>query len=294
MKGVYLALSVAVALTSCARRRRPVETRDTPENQALLAKIDPYLKCQSEHVAIVFQLADAYRDRVTLRTGNTNEHPHLLPDPIDCLDGIVVARLRSPALPRLEAAADAFGAALARVHLLTLEGGASSELLVAFDEFDRAQAALFDQIFLLNHDVHVKQLARREQRSGPTLATSVEGAKVRAEPLVRHVTFRFDSLDRLDLAAFDTDLADFIDAMATLRSRARSDNAAAARLSGLQEALDAGNELTEAAKQLRRRIVDKVPFTESESLLLHVNAEASVPGSPGAMIAAYNRLVESD
>jgi hypothetical protein len=285
---------LAITLAACGQgaQRAPNANADTPENQAMLAKLKGYSECLDEHAERVFDLADAYRAHGQLEVPS---------EPKKCLDKIADGKKLEPHVPELEAAGDAFGTALTEVAAAMGEAHADRakvatlhpRILAALDAFDAAQGALFDQVYQLNRTVHADRLAHREKREGRSLSVIADDAMMRAEDAMRGGAIGADHLDKLDLAVLTARLDKFeagfeeMQAYALAHPKELGDNAKA--FHGLVEN---GRSYLVAGRQLVIRARDHVPYTDAEKMMIAANNERSVIGTPAAMVNAYNLLVD--
>lgn len=309
----YSALfALGIALLGCkGLSKMPRPRVDDPENQAVLAKLQGYIQCLSDHSKRVFQAADAY-------LGPLGGNPptldsvvvlHATADPDKCVEAVAAAKQRQPAMPELESAGDAYASALASVFALTTEGAKSfdaqtphrdaakrlalhGQLTTAFGEFERAQAQLFDQVFQINRKVHIDQLARREKKEGSNLAVRADRLMIHAEGLVQLAATAWDRLDALDLNVLATHLAEIERDLHELSAYAVAEPAELRAFSGYWNVEDQVRVFVIANKQLIKRARDRVPYSDADKLMIAAGNEASVVGSPASVIAAYNRLVE--
>ncbi len=308
-----LVLVLAVALAGCRQPPRPPGrgSADSDENQAMLDKLQGYLECLRDHSQPVFRIADRFRRLQGELPASADSRAVIepSPDPQKCLKALQDARKQRPALPALDAAADRFGAALQRVFTLTTaahgggvpDAGARDrargdalppELAPAFAEFDTAQAALFDQVSQLNHEIHLDQVARLEQRDGRTLAVRIELMMLRAEELVRFAATPWDHLDRLDLAVFGAALDRADNAVEDTASFATAHPKEADDVARFGSFIEDARSYVIAGRQLARRARDRVAYSDAEKIMAGAGNEAAIVGSPAALARAYNAIVE--
>jgi len=287
---------------ACGKRAKPTENvADTPENQALMRKVDGYLtKCQNDHPETVFRLEDRYRERF----GETAPLPSAevalprISDPKECLDAIAAAKAMAPALPEFDAAVTAFGAALSIIYRLTTPydrtqaGRTHPELLAAFDTFDRAQALVFDQIYQINRKVHIAQFEQRVRKEGRTLANLVEETQLRGEDVVRFAAIPSGQLDQLDVPALSASLTLLERAIEGLNAFDATKPDETRSFPNFYRHVEHANQLAVAARQLAYRARSNVAFSDSEKLMISAGDEAAVVGTPGALAHAYNRMAE--
>lgn len=263
-----------------------------------MRKVDGYMTCHVTHSETVFRLENMYRERFSAAPPAPDTEVVLptLADPKPCLDAIATAKAMQPSLPVIDDAGEAYGAALATIHRLVTPYDRSQaarihgELLAAFDAFDRAQPVLFDQLYEVNRTVHLAQFAKRKAKDGRTFSILVEEAQLRAEDLVRFAATPATELDKLDISALTTSLAQFERSMLDLEAFEvrKPDEAKALK----QRIVEQAHELAVAARQLAHRATDKVEYSAAEQLMIGAGNEANVIGTPGALAFAYNKLVE--
>jgi hypothetical protein len=193
----------------------------------------------------------------------------------------------------VEALADTFGKALTDVYQVTSGTYDATKLTSVFAELDAAHAALFDQVFRLNRAVHADQHARREKRDGRSMLVVADDMMLHAEDVIPFAATSWNHLDKLDIASLEPPLRALEASIEELSSYA------------LAHPTEATDELKErdlithqarayavAVRQLIGRARDHIEYTEAEKLMIAANNESAVAGTPGAMIAAYNVLVD--
>lgn len=294
MKVVAIAVCL-VTITACDRRTRVprVDTSDTPENQALLTKLQPYIRCL-DHGVRVFEIADSYRlEPTTLQAS---------PDPKNCIADVRDIRAFAPLRMDLDAAGQAYNASLANVFTLTTSATESPakaaqlapELRAAFTDFDARHGALFDIVFEINHQIHLEQLARREQRDGTTLMLKAERTMLGAEELVRMIAVKFDRLDRLDLPALRAKLAVTEAGIETTTGEAIAlPDEGKTQLANVWTLRERGKAFIVSVRQLIARAEARVPLSEAEKIMIAANNEVAIVGSPAAAVHAYNQFVDA-
>lgn len=297
MSSMRLVVAVACIAAACGRGRRPKTGGTGTEEAQLLAKVRGYLKCLQEHSSSVFLIEDTYREQLAHAAAPAGEDVRLAPspDPKGCIDAIAAAKALPPRMPELERSGDDFAAALASVHELTDAAHAFDDrpkLLAAFDSFDRAQAALFDQVFRINRDVHLAQLSRREAKSGTSLGLLAEKAQLDAEALVPYGAESSDHVDATDVAGLEAHLATFEASIETMSSYAASHPDEVETFGDLTSFIEAARTFATSARELAERARNHIAYSDSEKLLIGAGDEAGVPGSPAAVVRAYNRFVQ--
>lgn len=307
--GLSRLIIIALALFACRKPKQlpPALYGDTAENQALMHKLDGYLKCHADHSERVFRIADIYRRQFEHTPPTATSAVALTPpkDPLDCLAAIELAKQLPPTIPALDAAGSAYASALLEIYRLTSSYDAQQaaalhpRLLGAFAAFDTAQAALFDQLYELNRGVHVAQHAQRLQKEGRTLAVVTDAALLAGEAVARYASAPSQDLDRLDAQKLATSVAELEvvleevavhDELAPLESEQPEANKA---FEGYMTLLERGRKLATTARALVARARNKVAYSASEQLMIDAGNEAEVVGTPAAVAHAYNRFVEA-
>lgn len=309
---LVLALVAAAACNKPSARPPGAGSADTDENQAILARLQGYLDCLSEHSARMFQLADNYRARfaTTPPTATSKVVIEAPPSPDKCIKGIEASNLAKANLPALDAAGAAFRKALVDAYQVTsaahdafdaadpkrydpTKGAAlHPQLLAAFRAFDVAQGALFDEVYKLNRQVHLDQLGRREARDGKTFSLTTERMMLEAEDLVRYTSLPADGLARLDTEALDAGIDAFENRLEELSGRAHAEPAETDSVPRFWSLLEDARTYAIAARQLTRRARTKLAYSDSEQLMIASSNEAGVVGTPAAMAKAYHRLLD--
>jgi len=306
-------LVLAITLLGCKAPMRPPSAgnADTPENQAILGKLQGYMECLHAHSARNFQIADLYRARLgsNAPTAETGAAVQVSNDPKDCVEAIKVARPMEPSMRELETAGDAFATAAAEVFELTTAAHAHwtrsskdydpakgialhPKLVAAFGAFDIAQGALFDQVTRANLAVRKDQRARREQREGRTLVILVDEMMIHGEELVRFASTPWDRLDTIGLPAFTAKLTAIEDVVAEMTTLALANpQETESTVAGFAILSDRAQTYLIAARQLLQRARDHVTYSDAEKIMIGASNEVSVVGTPAAMIASYNNLV---
>jgi hypothetical protein len=295
--GVFWVMVLAGSLLACSPRA--TKNRVESEEQTTLRKLDGYLQCHLDHSQIVFRAEDRYRldfadgapgpDRVVVLKAT--------PDPAKCLEAIAAARSLPPSMPELENAGAAYATELARIYHLTSTYDRNkaaqlhAELLTAFDAFDHAQAALFDQIYAINRRVHMAQLALREQTDDP-VRVLIERTQLAAENVARFAAVPWNELDKLDTVALANSIAQLELLIESLYELEKEEPLVAEKVDYFPSFRDDARALVTAARQLARRAHDNLPYTDAEKLMIREGNAARVVGSPAALADIYNRLAD--
>jgi hypothetical protein len=298
-------LATTISLIACGgTRQRPINLDAPKDEQAMLGKLEGYLRCISDLVPNVFATADAYRASVGSQppTLDTPLIVRPIDDPSSCLAGVMASQLASPPRVQLDVHGLAFADALVSVATLTRAAANNpspgqrlelhGKLAAAFDTFDTTEAALFDDVERANHALHVSAIARKETKLGRVLVVLVDDIILRAEDVVRASATPIAHLDELDTTTLLANLAAFESAIEDATAYiADHPKEVEGPLLTVWVTIDHAKLLRVAATQLVTRAREHVAFSDSEKIMLSSNNEAGVVGTPGALADAYNNLL---
>jgi hypothetical protein len=222
-------------------------------------------------------------------------------DTSDCRKAVEKANALEPRDAELEAAAAAYAAAVGRLEPLLqaaddyykqenykddrmAKGRAlHPRLIAAWDEFARADQALRGGVEAINDRRSAERLAAIEAAEGRKARYHVEALMMNAKRAKR-------ALDaaKPDLAAVTAALTDVEASVTALEQAARQDGA---KIDSFFVS-NAKSFLT-SAKQLMRRIRDKVPYSRGDKMMLSGGGGWMVEGSPPRVTRDYNQLVDA-
>jgi chromosome segregation ATPase len=222
-----------------------------------------------------------------------------------------LAKGMKPSQPELEAAGDAYAAALQELAPLYAKSGDYFEqedykddklawakeqhpvLTAAWAKFAAANDKLEEEVDDLEDKIQDERLAFLEKSEGKKILYHHTRLLVTAKKLVRRAAL-IDDPQELDLDGFQKDLEAYEGAW-----KAVSDYYAAHK-----QEVDEGartywtmehpaKELLSEAKSLMRRRRDKVRFSTGEKMTINANNAAAVDGHPAAVVQAYNSLIST-
>ena len=306
---MYLVV-VGITVLGCARKPKVPVAGDSPENQATLHKLQGFIRC-FDPAPRMFELEDTYLARFgsaapTLES-DTPIQPS--PDPAECITELMPALALEPHLADLEREGIAYANTLVKLRALTkTEYDAFDRLgkhyqpavgvalhpavVAAFHELDTTEAALFDHVYALNHKVHEDQLERRVKFDGRTFTLLNEDIVLRAEDLVHAAAVPVDCLDALaldDVAARVSVLEGKVDEMSAYADEHPKE--ASELIKPFWPMQEAAKKVVIAGKQLVSRARQHLAFTDAEKIMLAAGNEASVIGTPAALVEAYNAML---
>lgn len=224
-------------------------------------------------------------------------------DTTDCKKNVEKANALEPRDAALEAAASAYADAVGRLEPLLKEADDYYEqenykddkmakgkslhprLVAAWNAFASADAKLRTGIDVLQDKRAVERLAEIESTEGRKGRYHVEALMIRAKRVMRTET------------AAAPNIAQITEAVADYESivKATDEYAGANKDSKIGSSFvgTAKSYLT-TAKQLMRRVRDKVPYSSGDKMMLNSGGGAwMVEGSPARLTRDYNQLVES-
>ncbi|HEU0036289.1 MAG TPA: YiiG family protein [Kofleriaceae bacterium] len=288
------------------------------ETEALAAKQDAYVHCLNTFSNDVFHGRHTWLDEFDAKKGpqakqasDTLYGPLELDDPKECREGVAAAKMKGPKLPALEAAGDAYVAAIAELQPLTvklrdyfeqknykddklaLAIESHPKLMAAWDRFAAANDALGKEVDKIEDQLNAAQLAELEKTEGKQLHWHHKRMLIEAKKVVgiaAAAASPFDVKNPAELqaavAALDkasTELLDYYD-----KHKAEIEKAS------ISYSIDSElKRFVTDAKELMRRNRDKTAFSDGEKMTIRANNAESVEGHPARVIAAYNALIQS-
>jgi hypothetical protein len=224
-------------------------------------------------------------------------------DTSDCRKNVEKANSLLPQEPALEAAASAYADAVSKLEPLLKEAddyyqqenykddkmakgkALHPRLVAAWDAFESADKSLRAGVEAINDKRALERLAAIEQSEGKTARYQVEALMIQAKRVLR---------------ASDKDKPDVTEITSAINAYEETVKAAEPFMgSGLDAKIgsmfvsNAKSFLT-TAKQLMRRIRDKVPYSSGDRMMLsNAGSGWMVEGSPPRLMRDYNQLIEA-
>ena len=223
-------------------------------------------------------------------------------DTSDCVKNVEKADALEPRDAALEAAATAYAKAVAKLEPLLKEaddyytqenykddkmakGRALHPMLVAaWDAFESADKALRSNVEAINDKRAAEKLAAIEQSEGKQARYHVEALMIQAKRVLRA-----EDAAKPDVAAITAALNEF---ESTVKGAEHFSGSGSGAKIGSMFISNAKSFLT-TAKQLMRRIRDKVPYSSGDRMMLSGGGGWMVEGSPPRLMRDYNQLIES-
>lgn len=223
-------------------------------------------------------------------------------DTSDCRKNVEKANALEPRDAELEAAASAYADAVSKLEPLLKEtddyytqenykddkmakGKAlHPQLVAAWDAFAKADKDLRRNVEVINDRRALERLAEIERGEGRKARYHVEALMIQAKRVLRA-----QNADKPDLAAITQALNDYEAAIKGVEAVANADGG---QKIGSMFTSSAKSFLT-SAKQLMRRVRDKVPYSSGDRMMLNAGSGWMIEGSPERLLRDYNQLIES-
>jgi Protein of unknown function (DUF3829) len=223
-------------------------------------------------------------------------------DTSGCKKSVEEANAVEPHLPELEAAASAYVKAVVTLEPLLKEAddyydqenykddrmakgkALHPRLVAAWDAFAAADQTLRAGLDVLQDKSALERLAEIESAEGRKERYHIEALMIRAKRVMRT-----ESAAPPDLAKITEAVSDY-EAMV----KAAEEFAVANKGSKIGSSfISASKEFLTTAKQLMRRVRDKVPYSSGDQMMLNSGGGWMVQGSPARLMRDYNQLVSS-
>jgi len=222
-------------------------------------------------------------------------------DTSDCRKNVETANALEPRDAELEAAAAAYADAVSKLEPLLKEAddyykqedykddrmakgrALHPRLVAAWDAFASADKALRAGVESINDRRAAKRLAAIEQSEGKAARYHVEAVMIAAKRVLRSM-----ETDKPNVAAMTQAVNDY-EALVKSTEKLVADSDAKIGSFFINNA----KSYLVTAKQLMRRIRDKVPYSQGDRMMLNAGSGWMVEGSPQRLMRDYNQLVES-
>jgi hypothetical protein len=224
-------------------------------------------------------------------------------DTSDCRKNVEKANSLLPQEPALEAAASAYADAVGKLEPLLKEAddyysqenykddkmakgkALHPRLVAAWDAFESADKSLRAGVEAINDKRALEKLAAIEQSEGKSARYQVEALMIQAKRVLR--TADADKPDATAIAQALTELEGTVKAAEEF-----SGSGANAKIGGMF--ISNAKSFMTTAKQLMRRIRDKVPYSSGDRMMLsQQGAGWMVEGSPPRLMRDYNQLIDA-
>jgi len=304
----FRAFAFTAATALAAPLFAPPASAQTPPPSSLTEKLNAYVGCINRLSERSYESRSRYFSWVG-KNGPTGKEriiygTYTIYDTSDCRKDVEKANALEPRDAALEAAASAYVEAVSRLEPLLKEtddyykqedykddrmarGRAlHPRLVAAWDAFASADKALRGGVEAINDRRAVERLAAIEASEGRKARYHVEALMIHAKRVVRAQ----DSA-KPDVAAITQALNDYESSVKALEALP-ADEARNGEKIGSFFIGNARSFLT-TAKQVMRRIRDKVPYSRGDQMMLNAGGGWMVEGSPPRLLRDYNQLIES-
>jgi hypothetical protein len=225
-------------------------------------------------------------------------------DTSDCRKNVEKANALEPRDAALEAAASAYVEAVAALEPLLKEAddyysqenykddrmakgrALHPRLVAAWDAFASADKALRGGVEAINDRRATERLAAIEASEGRKARYHVEALMIQAKRVLRT-----QDTAKPDIAAITQALNEYESSVKALEQAAGADGAKDAKIDSFF--LGNAKSFLTTAKQLMRRIRDKVPYSRGDRMMLGGGGGWMVEGSPPRLLRDYNQLIEA-
>ncbi|WP_439922798.1 YiiG family protein [Nitrobacter sp. JJSN] len=295
-------LSAAVFGLSVA----PAAAQDKTPPSQLVEKLNAYVGCINRLSERSYQSRSGYFSWAK-QSGPTGKEriiygTYTIYDTSDCQKNIEKANALEPRDAELESAASAYADAVGKLEPLLKEADDYYEqenykddkmargkalhprLVAAWDAFASADKKLRAGVEAIKDKQAAEQLAAIETKEGRKVHYHVEALMIQAKRLLRA-----EDADKPDIAAITQALTEY---EATVKAAEDASGKDGDTKLGSFFMNNAKSYLT-SAKQLMRRIRDKVPYSQGDRMMLGGGGGWMVEGSPPRLLRDYNQLIES-
>lgn len=276
------------------------------ESPSLTEKLNAYVGCINRLSERAYDSRERYFSWVGKKGPTGKERiiygTYTIYDTSDCRTGVEQANALEPRDADLEAAASAYVEAVVALEPLLKEAddyysqedykddrmakgkALHPRLVAAWDAFAGADRTLRAGIDVIQDKLAAESLAGIEKTEGRNERYHIQALMMHAKRLMRA-----QSADKPDLAVVTPALGDYEAVV-----KATEDYAGANKGKIGSSFVGSAKSFLVTAKQLMRRVRDKVPYSSGEKMIMNSGGGAwMVEGSPARMMHDYNQLVAS-
>jgi len=291
--GAFILLAPAMADTAAAQ-------------SSLTEKINAYVGCinrlsersydsRKRYFSWAAQSGPTGKERIIYGT-------YTIYDTTDCKKNVEKANALEPRDASLESAASAYAEAVSKLEPLLKEAddyysqedykddrmakgkALHPRLVAAWDAFATADRALRNGIEVIDDKRSGERLAAIEQSEGRKARYHVEALMIHAKRVLRT-----QDTAKPDLAAITQALNEYESIVKATEQLSGADGDA--KIGSMF--IGSAKSFLTTAKQLMRRIRDKVPYSTGDRMMLSGGGGWMVEGSPPRLLRDYNQLIES-
>ena len=298
-----LVLAAGAALLSSLPATGPAHADDA----SLTEKLNAYVGCLNRLSGRAFDSRERYFSWVGKKGPTGKERiiygTYTIYDTADCKTGVERANALAPRNADLEDAASAYVEAVVALEPLLKEAddyysqedykddkmakgkALHPKLVAAWTAFADADTKLRSGIDVVQDMLAVEELVNIESTEGRNARYHIQALMMHAKRLVR-----VQSAAKPDLAKITETLGEYetiTKATEAYAAENKDDKIGSSFISSAKSFLV-------TAKQLMRRVRDKVPYSTGEQMILNAGGGSwMVEGSPGRLMHDYNQLVDS-
>jgi len=283
-----------------------VQTMAAAQAPALTAKVNAYIGCINRLSERAYESRSRYFSWAGKNGPTGSERiiygTYTIYDTADCRKSVEEANALEPRDAALEAAASAYAEAVAKLEPLLKDAdnyysqqdykddkmakgkALHPRLVAAWDAFASADKELRRGVEAINDKRAAERLAEIERSEGRTARYHVEALMIQAKRVLRA-----EDTAKPDIAEITQALNDYESSVKTIEQLSGADGDAKI---GSFFIGNAKSFLT-TAKQLMRRVRDKVPYSAGDKMVLSGGGGWMVEGSPPRLLRDYNQLIES-
>jgi hypothetical protein len=278
------------------------------ETPSLTEKLNAYVECINRLSERSYESRERYFSWVDAKKGPTGKEriiygTYTIYETTDCKAAVEKANALEPRDASLEAAASAYVEAVVALEPLLKETDDYYEqenykddkmakgkalhprLVAAWTAFAAADQKLRTGIDEIQDKQAAEKLAEIESTEGRKERYHIQALMMRAKRLMR-----VQSADKPDLAKITAELGEYEDI--TKATEAYTQANKGSKIGSMF--VDNAKTFLVTAKQLMRRVRDKVPYSDGDRMMLESGGGAwMVEGSPARLMRDYNQLVES-
>jgi hypothetical protein len=271
---------------------------------SLTEKLNAYVGCINRLSARSYDSRQRYFSWVSKKGPTGKERIiyglYTIYDTSDCRKNVEKANALEPRDAALEAAASAYADAVSKLEPLLNEAddyykqenykddkmakgrALHPRLIAAWDAFASADKALRSNVETINDRRSAERLAAIEKQEGRKARYHVEALMIQAKRLARAL-----DAEKPDLVAITPALNEYEATVKALETLPADDAKLGSFFIG-----NAKTFLT-SAKQLMRRIRDKVPFSQGDRMMINAGGGEMIEGTPQRLMRDYNSLIEA-
>jgi hypothetical protein len=299
---VLLALGALITPQITALAQNPPPASDPP---SLTEKLNAYVGCINRLSERSYDSRRRYFSWVG-KNGPTGKEriiygTYTIYDTSDCRKSVETANALEPRDAELEAAASAYADAVGKLEPLLKEAddyykqedykddkmakgrALHPRLVAAWDAFASADKALRAGVESINDRRGTERLAAIEQSEGKTARYHVEAVMIAAKRVLRST-----ETDKPNVAAMTQAIREYEGLVKATEKLAADGDAKIGSFF-----INNAKSYLVTAKQLMRRVRDKVPYSQGDRMMLNAGSGWMVEGSPQRLMRDYNQLVDS-